>query len=194
MEELGKPNYILKFDGSHSVYIDGGGVWGKIQRICLIVIAFFVVASILFHDNLFKEMSGYTVGTLIAILFVCWVKKKREWRAFPIELRFYDDSLVVYQDHVPHSDGKKIRQEWSYFKYDDIKLIRWQLRAKSVLIQGVVHGVYIWYDNEGNLTEKKKYDKITDSGCIFNTHNMGDIDLAMEIEEHSPLKVEISNT
>lgn len=192
--ELGQPNYVLKFDDAISVYIDGGGIWGKIQKICLIVIGIFVVASFVFHENLFREMSGYAVGMLIAILVVSWVKKKREWRAFPIELRFYDDSLVIYRDQVPREDGKKLRQEWSFFKYEDIKLVRWQLKAKSVVVQGIMHGIYICYDENGQLTEKKKYDKITDSGCIFNTHNMGDIDLVREIEEHSPLKVEVSNT
>ena len=78
--------------------------------------------------------------------------------------------------------------------YDDVKLVRWRLKAKRVMIEGKVHGIWTWYDENGNLTERKKYDKVTNSAIIFDTHNMGDIDLAKEFETHSPLKVEVANT
>lgn len=189
-----QPNYVLRFMDAHSVVVNGGGAAGKVQKACLFIIAFYVIVSMLLRENLFGEMSGYTIGVLLATLFFSSMMKRTEWAPCPIELRFYDDYLVVYRDYVPYKNGKKLRQEWAEFRYEDIRLVRWRLKANRVLIEGIVHGVYIWYDDHGNLTDKKKYDKITDSGFIFNTHNMGEIDLATEIETHSPLKVEVCNT
>lgn len=188
-----QPDYVLRFMDAQSVPVKGD-VWGKVQRACLCIVGFFVLASIIFRDNLFGDMSTYTVGVLLATLFYSTMRKKSEWVAFPIELRFYADRLVVYRDYVPRDGGRRLRQEWAEFLYKDIRLVRLRLKARRVMIQGIVHGVYIWYDDHGNLTGKKMYDKVTDSGFIFDTHNMGDIDLVREIETHSPLKVEVHNT
>lgn len=189
-----QPNYILQFEDSQSITIDNGGIWGIIQKICLCMILILVIASLLLRENLFGEMTGYTIAGFVVIWILCSMKKKTKWVTFPIEIRFYNDCLIVIRDHVPYDNGKKSRMEWDQMMYDDVKLVRWRLKAKRVMIEGKVHGIWTWYDENGNLTERKKYDKVTDSAIIFDTHNMGDIDLAKEFETHSPLKVEVANT
>lgn len=189
-----EPNYVLRFKGVQSIPVKGDK-WGKVQKVCLSIIGFLFLFSLIFKDNLFGALSGYSVGVLLATLFYSTIRKKMVWASFPVELRFYDDRLVILKDFVPRAKGgTKLRQEWSQFYYKDIRLVRLRLKARRILIQGVVHGIYVWYNEHGQITDKKKYDKITNSGCLIDTHNMGDIDFVKEIESHSPLKVEVHNT
>ena len=188
-----EPNYILRFNDAQSIPVKGD-IWGKIQKVCLCIIGILFITSLIFRDNMFDDLSGYCIGVLLSALFYSSMRKKHIWAPFPTELRFYEDKLVVYRDYVPHDGGKRFRQEWHQFYYKDIQFIYIRLKAKRIHIRGVVHGIYTWYDAHGQLTNKKKYDKITDSGCLIDTHNMGDIDFVKEIESHSPLKVEVHNT
>ncbi|MCM1440346.1 MAG: hypothetical protein NC131_14250, partial [Roseburia sp.] len=154
-----RPNYVLKFYDCTGMDVNGGGPWGVVQKICIAIVAVWLVASLVFHENMFGKLTGYSLGTLWILFLYSSLHKKHEWVPFPVEISFYDDYLTVYYERHIY-DGGRLRQEWAKFEYQNIKQVLWSTRTMNLFIQGRVHGIYTWYDKNGNLEATPSYDRI----------------------------------
>lgn len=190
MKTAQSPKYVLK--GNETAYVpkQNASFLAKARTVVWCVIAVLFVASFIFRDNLFSQMTVTAriclIGLFIGTLFV----KKEEKAPSPFELWFFDDCLVIYKNRKYHSK-RVIRREYDRFYYRDIKECVYHSSQKKICIYGVVEGTYYNYRPDGTLPDVPDYHKTTDSMSFFYTEFSPYIDFAAEIESHSPIKVQI---
>ncbi len=109
-----------------------------------------------------------------------------------MEIRFYDDYLILYREKKHYGSGIQ-RKMYDKFYYKDIHKCQYRTETKRINIYGKVEGKWYDYNKDGSLPTQPTYHKTTDSLDYFYTIFAQDIDFVKEIEEHSPIKVEIEN-
>lgn len=186
------PKYVLKFNESawipkkntKQILLLKRFVWGAVA-VCLI-------GSFLFKDNLFWELSFYAKATLIGLFFGTLFVNARAKGPKPLEIRFYEDYLVLYRENR-YYNPKMSRMEYNKFMYKDIKEIRYRPETHRINIYGVVEGKWYTYNKDGSLPQKPSYHKTTDSLSYFYTNEAPEIDFVAEFEKYTPVKVTIEN-
>lgn len=189
-----QPNYVLKFNETDSKKVKDRNYF--IKKAVVIIIAIIVVLSIIFGENLFLELSWTTRILLIAIALGVLFTGKKEEVPSPAELRFYDDYLLLFLEKKYYSE-KSIKQEYLKMKYSDITKIKYLPNTSNKRFQIYGNGHSLHYDvkKDGSISAQPSRDKMFEQGMIYFSTNLNqNIDFIKEIEEHSPLKVEIDNT
>lgn len=82
-------------------------------------------------------------------------------------------------------------------KYSDITKVKYLPNTSNKRFQIYGNGHSLHYDvkKDGSLSIQPSRDKMFEEGMIYFSTNLNqNIDFIKEIEEHSPLKVEIDNT
>lgn len=184
-----EPNYVLKFNECVRKKVKDTNY--KIKIAVIVIIAVIILGSIIFQDNLFSEFSWTTRIILISLALGVMFTGKTEKIKSPIEIRFYDDYLVVYREKRFYS--KKVsRKEFNKFLYSDITSCEFNLNVKRVDLVGKVDATWYDYNKDGSIPQNPTYHKIVDGGiCYFYTDLEENLDIVKELETHSPLKVEI---
>ena len=188
------PNYILKFNETDRKKVKDSNYF--IKRALVVIIAVIVIASIIFGENLFFELSWTVRVLLVAIGVGVLFTGKAEDVPSPAELRFYDDYLVLFL-HRKYYSERNIKQEYLKMKYSDITKVKYlpNTSNKRFQIYGNGHSLLYNVKKDGNLSKQPSRDKMFHEGMIYFSTNLNqNIDFIKEIEEHSPLKVEIDNT
>ena len=189
-----QPNYILRFNEAVLVPVNKS-VWPRVLKISVwVIVGIIIIGSFIFHDNLFSEIS-WTARILLIMLAVAtlFVGNKREYTPSPMELRFYDDALVMYQPER-YYERNYSRRTTNTLKYSDITKCVYKARSKRMQIYG--NGTAVWYKyrKDGTLpTEPTTVRPFTDGMIYFSTRCAEAIDFKQEIETHSPLKVIIED-
>ena len=189
-----QPNYVLKFNETDSRKVKDRNYY--IKKTVVIIIAIIVIFSIIFGENLFLELSWTARILLIAIALGILFTGKKEDVPSPAELRFYDDYLLLFLERKYYSE-RSIKQEYLKMKYSDITKVKYLPNTSNKRFQIYGNGHYLHYDlkKDGNISKKASRDKMFEKGMIYFSTNLNqNIDFIKEIEEHSPLKVEIDNT
>lgn len=189
-----QPNYVLKFNETDSKKVKDRNYF--IKKAVVIIIAIIVVLSIIFGENLFLKLSWTTRILLIAIALGVLFTGKKEEVPSPAELRFYDDYLLLFLEKKYYSE-KSIKQEYLKMKYSDITKIKYLPNTSNKRFQIYGNGHSLHYDvkKDGSISTQPSRDKMFEQGMIYFSTNLNqNIDFIKEIEEHSPLKVEIDNT
>ena len=189
-----QPNYVLKFNETDSRKVKDRNYF--IKKAVVIIIAIIVVLSIIFGENLFLELSWTTRILLIAIALGVLFTGKKEGVPSPAELRFYDDYLLLFLERKYYSE-KSIKQEYLKMKYSDITKVKYLPNTSNKRFQIYGNGHSLHYDvkKDGSISTQPSRDKMFEQGMIYFSTNLNqNIDFIKEIEEHSPLKVEIDNT
>lgn len=189
-----QPNYVLKFNETDSRKVKDRNYY--IKKTVVIIIAIIVIFSIIFGENLFLELSWTARILLIAIALGILFTGKKEDVPSPAELRFYDDYLLLFLERKYYSE-RSIKQEYLKMKYSDITKIKYLPNTSNKRFQIYGNGHSLHYDlkKDGNISKKASRDKMFEKGMIYFSTNLNqNIDFIKEIEEHSPLKVEIDNT
>lgn len=189
-----QPNYVLKFNETDSRKVKDRNYY--IKKTVVIIIAIIVIFSIIFGENLFLELSWTARILLIAIALGILFTGKKEDVPSPAELRFYDDYLLLFLERKYYSE-RSIKQEYLKMKYSDITKVKYLPNTSNKRFQIYGNGHSLHYDlkKDGNISKKASRDKIFEKGMIYFSTNLNqNIDFIKEIEEHSPLKVEIDNT
>lgn len=185
-----QPNYVLKLNDTDLKKVNDKN--NKIKTAVLIIVAILIVGSFIFQDNLFAELSWTARLLLISLAIGVMFKGKYEEIPSPMELRFYNDYLVVYWEKKYYSK-KVIRKIYDKFYYKDIHNIQFRKNINRVNIYGIVEGTWYNYNNDGSLPQNPTYHKTVDAICYFYTKLNPDIDIVKEIESHSPVKVTIED-
>lgn len=187
---MNSPLYILRFNEAVWVPKNGDGKTGKLKVAVWIIVAIIVIASFVFQESIFKQLSWPVRFMLIALcigsLFVGGKKKVPS----AMEVQFYKDYLIVFRNKHYYSNSVS-RKEFDKFKYSDIKQIQFRTVTKRVNIFGVVEGTWYNYKKDGSLPAEPTYHKVTDSICYFYTDFASDIDFVSEFESNCPIKVTI---
>lgn len=194
MNKNESPNYILKFNETDRKKIKDSNYF--IKKAVVVIIGIIVITSIIFGDNLFLELSWTARILLIAIAVGVLFTGKTEDSPSPAELRFYNDYLVLFL-HKKYYSERNIRQEYLEMKYSDITKVKYlpNTSDKRFQIYGNGHSLCYKIKKDGNLSKQPSIDKLFQEGMIYFSTNLNqNIDFIKEIEEHSPLKVEIDNT
>ena len=182
-----QPNYVLKFNESVRKTVKDTNY--KIKMAVLIIIGIIIVGSLIFQDNLFTEL-GWTARIILISLFIGTLfTGKTEKIKSPIEIRFYDDYLVVYREKRFYS--KKVsRMEYNQFFYKDITSCEYNVNVKRIDIVGKINATWYDYNKDGNIPQNPTYNRTVDGGiCYFYTDLEPELDIIKEIEEHSSVKV-----
>ena len=189
-----QPNYVLKFNETDGRKVKDRNYY--IKKAVVIIIAIIVIFSIIFGENLFLELSWTARILLIAIALGILFTGKKEDVPSPAELRFYDDYLLLFLERKYYSE-RSIKQEYLKMKYSDITKVKYLPNTSNKRFQIYGNGHSLHYDlkKDGNISKKASRDKMFEKGMIYFSTNLNqNIDFIKEIEEHSPLKVEIDNT
>lgn len=189
-----QPNYVLKFNETDSKKVKDRNYY--IKKAVVIIIAIIVIFSIIFGKNLFLELSWTARILVIAIALGVLFTGKKEDVPSPAELRFYDDYLLLFLERKYYSE-KSIKQEYLKMKYSDITKVKYLPNTSNKRFQIYGNGHSLHYDvkKDGSLSIQPSRDKMFEEGMIYFSTNLNqNIDFIKEIEEHSPLKVEIDNT
>ena len=189
-----QPNYVLKFNETDSRKVKDRNYY--IKKAVVIIIAIIVIFSIIFGENLFLELSWTARILLIAIALGILFTGKKEDVPSPAELRFYDDYLLLFLERKYYSE-RSIKQEYLKMKYSDITKVKYLPNTSNKRFQIYGNGHSLHYDlkKDGNISKKSSRDNMFEKVMIYFSNNLNqNIDFIKEIEEHSPLKVEIDNT
>lgn len=186
------PNYILKANEAVLVPKKNRENIARLKPIVWIVVLIVVIASFIFGDNLFNELSWTVRILLIALAIGTLFISTDERVPSPFEIWFYDDYLVIYREKHYYSKSV-IRKEYDKFYYKDIKHCQYRSLTHRFNFYGVVEGIWYNYSKDGSLPQEPTYHKTTDSIRYFYTTYAQNIDFVKEIEMHSPIKVNVEN-
>lgn len=118
---------------------------------------------------------------------------KSEEISIPAELQFYNDYLILFISNKYYSK-KLSRREYFKIEYKDVSKCKFLANSpsKRIHIYGNVHAVWYNLNEDGSLPQQPTYDRTVNGTLIyFTTFQNENINFVREIEEHSPLKVEI---
>lgn len=190
-----KPNYILRTNEAVLMPTShGNGL--LVFKICVwVVVLLIVLGSLIFHDNLFSELSWSARILLIVLAIgVTLYGGKKEYFPSPMELQFFDDYLVLYLPKRYY--GKHLtRMQIDKMKYSDITKCVYKTQSQRIHIYG--DGISIWYNYRAdgtipqNPTEKRSFKERL---IYFDIRLAPEIDFKKEIETHSPIKVDIEDS
>lgn len=189
MKNNKESNYVLKFNESVRKTVKDTNY--KIKMAVLIIIGIIIVGSLIFQDNLFTEL-GWTARIILISLFIGTLfTGKTEKIKSPIEIRFYDDYLIVYREKRYYS--KKVsRMEYNKFYYKDITKCEYNAKLKRIDIVGKINATWYDYNKDGSIPQNPTYNRDVDGGiCYFYTDLEENLDIVKEIEEHSTIKVKV---
>jgi hypothetical protein len=187
-------NYVLKTNEAvlKPVLVNK---WKIVLKNCIwAIVGVIILASFIFQDNLFSELSwpARIFLILLAIGFGFYGGEK-EYVPSPMELYFYDDRLILYLPKR-YLSRRVTRKNINIMKYADITKCVYKSKSQRIHIYGDGQSIWYNYKKDGTLPSKPTEDRTFTRGLIyFNTRLATDIDFIKEIEEHSPLKVIVEN-
>ncbi|RDU35669.1 hypothetical protein DRW41_16110 [Neobacillus piezotolerans] len=185
---MDQPNYVLSTN--ENILVPKNKKISRLKLPVLIIIAVMLIGSILFQDNLFSELSATTQILLISLVIGIFSAGGSTRAPSPIELRFYDDYLVVYRPKR-YYDERVTRREFNKFYYKDISKIVFKSNLQRLHIYGIINVEWYNYDKNGELPSKPTKVMSTRSLCFFRTSAAPEVDFVAEIENHSPIKVTV---
>ena len=193
--DMESPKYVIKTNEAVLMPTENNKE-KSILKVCIwIVIGVIIVASFVFQDNIFAELS-WPVRIFLIVLAVGlgFYGGKKEYMESPMELRFYDDRLMLYLPKRYYSN-RVSRRQFNTMKYSDITKCVYKKRSNWIHIYGDGESVWYNYKKDGTLpkqpTETRKF---TQGLVYFNTQFATDIDFKTEIENHSPIQVIVENS
>lgn len=85
-------------------------------------------------------------------------------------------------------------RDYDKFYYRDVHRCQYRTKTGRINLYGIYEGTYYKYQKDGALEAEPYYHRSTDSIASFYTVYEPEVDFVAEIEGHTPLKVEISDT
>lgn len=173
-----KPVYVLKTQEMVRMpNKDSNATVFRILRIVVwVIIAVIVFGSFVFGDNLLSELSWTARMILIALAIgIGFRRPKSHPVASPLEIRFYNDYLVVFREKRYYSN-KVSRREYNKFFYTDISKIEYDYRIKRLDFIGKVDAMWFNYSKDGSIPQNPSYHRIVDGGICYFYVNGNDAD------------------
>lgn len=189
---MDRPNYILRANDGILMPKKDPGILIKIKPAVWVIAGVIIIASFVFRDNIFNELSWTARMLLVSLAVGTFFINSEERVPSPFELQFYDEYLIIYRESHYYSK-RVVRKEYDKFYYKDIKQCQFRTRTRRINLYGVVEGIWYNYNKDGSLEAEPSYHKTTDSIRYFYTMFSQDIDFVKEIESHSPIRVRVDD-
>lgn len=151
--------------------------------------AFFILSYTEFGKNDSWYISPFVI-LLIGIALYAYGKYAINGIKEPVLIQLHTDYIVVYRECF-HYDKTNPRMQLERFRYGDITKVTWSKAHKELIICGVAEVEATDYDQKGELILDSERTSIETTKCVIGTEYMTDIDFKKEIEEHTPLTVEV---
>lgn len=187
MEE---PYYVLKTNERVMIPQNDTIALYYLKKILWIIYAIVIIWSIAEQEFILWEVSKAACISLAIATIAVSGMSKRENKPAPLELRFYQEYLVVCR-MKHYYDTRLTRMEFDKFYYKDIRKCQYKTIAKRILIFGIVEGTWYKYEKDGKISEQPVYHKTVEGMTSFYTDMAPEIDFVSEIEAHSPIRVTI---
>lgn len=186
-------NYVLHTNEIAWVPKKDMTFFAKMKPFFMGLIVVILVMSIVFRENILSELN-WSARILLIILFIKTAAAKRDEEApSPIDLVFYDDRIVLYRPYHYHSRRLQ-RREWQTMYYRDIEKCVYRAQTQKMCFFGTADCLSYDFTKDGRLSKTPSFQKHVEKGlCYFYTKFCTDVDLAGEIEAHSPIKVIIED-
>lgn len=184
---MDQPKYVLKTVEMIEVPLNPKE--GKRKKTVAIICAIVLVILSLLEINPLAELSPIS-WLLVLVLAGRYVfSRKSEQRNFPLEIHFYDDMIEVHRLEVHYSNGNVVRQLHRFF-LDGNAEVRYSPGGRILTVRGMAHGEWYPYLQNGQPSTQPKRVVDRKGICVVA---LGDenVDIVREVEEHSPIKVEI---
>lgn len=188
-----EPNYVIKTVETIWKRVNTGQKMKVVDKIVIAIVLILVLGSCFFRENLFSEMSIGAIALLIGLLLkVNFFGSKNVMYESEIELRFYDDYFIVYRPKR-YYDKRVTRREYNKMYYKDITKCYYKTQMQILYFIGDVDTEWYNYTKEGAIPEKPTRKMLCKGGMQYmSTRLMPDVYAVIkEIEEHSPIRVEI---
>ena len=183
------PRYVLKVNEGIVITDPNKMILALSRYMLWFVAGAILIGSIILKSNLLSELS-LTSKILLALMLVysiTWKTKKAI--SLPLELRFYNEYLVIYREKIYHSATKVIHKEINTVRYDDVKICEHNAKTNRISIIGKYHFTWYNYDRSGVVSQTANRDSIIDNALVSFVVMDNDINITKEIENHSPIKV-----
>lgn len=166
------------------------GIFGKLKPIVYAIVGMIILLSLIFHDNILSELSGYSQFTIVVLFVRVLFEQVDEWVPSDLDMVFYEDRIELFRKRV-YRGRRFYRQEWQCMYYQNMTGIARRMNAKKLEIYGRARGVYHEYDKRtGELQERVAWDKTVDAGFVLYNEFM-DVDMVVHtLEKYTSLKVE----
>ena len=135
------------------------------RKVVAIIVAALVIMSVIWHENILKELSWSAEICLLIAICVAFAPLSYVEKKFPVEIQFYDDFMIVWlKQH--YFDNKLTRMMFEKYDYASLSKIQYKSIAKRLLVFGSVD--YIWYDykDKHTLQDNPKAHRSLDEGMI----------------------------
>lgn len=183
---MDSPKYIIKTHETVSMPTGNNQPFAALRIVVWVIIAVIILGSFVFGDNLFSELSWTARMILIALAIgISFWGPKSEPVASPLEIRFYNDYLVVFREKRYYS-RKVSRKEYNKFFYSDISKIEYDYRIKRLDFIGKIDAMWFNYNKDGSVPQNPSYHRIVDGGICYFYVNGNDADTILKcLEEYT---------
>ncbi|GGA79698.1 hypothetical protein [Ornithinibacillus halotolerans] len=187
-----KPNYVLKAKEAMLVPKNPNPWLGRIKKGVWIIVAFVILSSLIFQENMFKELSWSSQVMLVVLAVGLTFADGSHRVPSPFEIWFYDDYLILYREKYYYSRKVQRKEYWKFY-YNEIEKIEFGTVKMRIAIYGDVEAIWYDYNKDGTVPEKPTYHRnVNRTICYFYTSADPDVDFVAEIEKHSPIKVVVA--
>jgi len=195
------PKYIYKTTEGTFIKAELSKGVKILKRFTYIVVVLMIICSLLFQKNMFLEISFAGQACLIFVIIRLFIINQPKEMSTPVEIRFYDDYLIVYREHAPNASFYNLIS-YDQVSYSDIYNCIIERKSHEFQIYGYnMKSTVYMYKSDGTISDKPKEDKVYKEGSIiiripvsddsdYNEKLEEDIEkIKSEIEKHSPLNV-----
>lgn len=185
------PRYVLSALDATAVTKANMGAAVKVKIAVWILLGAIVLLSLLTGENVFRDLAWPVKLAVIVLTLWAIGFNTDELAPTPMELRFYDDRLVVCHDRRVYSP-RKARREIRTIYYQDVKECQYRPKRARINIIGRFEDTWYQFPPDGSPPAQASHQKTVDGAITFHTYFSSEIDFATEIETHSPLKVTVT--
>lgn len=185
-ERMDQPHYVLKSMENMREPKDQRVTTAK--NISLTIIAVALLGSLIFKIDVFGLPSSSGRMMLVVLFVIIVFHQTMHFVPYPIELRFYDDRIIIIRDHIYYSK-KLTRKEVYVFRYAEVERCEFNKSSNLLTIVGQVYVEWYPYNKAGVPPQIPSTTRTCDGICFFYTHADPNVDFVKEIEEHSPIKI-----
>ena len=187
---MDNPRYVLKFNEAVVERRNVGKLYPVLKGGLVFLVALVALNAIVLGENL---LGGMGLSSIVLLIFVFVTMMSQRGKSVdvpsPVELRFYDDYVVLYRER--RSYGKNdIRREYNKMNYAEISECKYRKNMDRVNFFGNLQVEWYRYEKDGTLPDKPFSKKtIKDGMFYFRTGLAQEIDFQRVIEENSPIRV-----
>ncbi len=181
--------HVVTFDEAIPTKASSQGLNKALKIIVCVIIGVLCLGTLVFGENLFLEINPFALIMLGGLAISVFFGGKKQMKAAPMEIWFFDDHLVILK--VKHYYSKNLsRKEFNKIYYKDISGIKWNEITQQVTFRGAFEIEWYKYNEDGSL-ESAPSDKRTVEGMSCFYFNLcQEIDFLALFKEYIPCDID----